>query len=210
MNQTRSGQRFSPYAGVINSSTAFDFEGLVRAAIRREDAFDDDFTEGYLIEPAFTPFSSPTPLSPVPDDKVPGSPIPSDLAQLPTPELAPEAAPLSPPIAKPQPQRAKDPGHRVERARRKDRAKALRALKRELSKRTGGFGDYAVKPKVLQHHVRPAIAVSTQLKSEGLKHTKNAYTGGRDKGGYGRVFRLEELVGADSKLGFTLEKWDGR
>lgn len=177
-------------------------------AIHREGALDDDFTEGYAVEPAFTPFSSPTPLSPVSDAAAPSSPIPNDLTQLPTPLPAGEPSLQPLPPASPS-QYPKDPGRGIERARKKDRAKALRTLKRELSKRSNGFGDYAVKPRVLHRHVRPAIALPTRLKSGNLRHTKNAYTGGRDKGGHGRVFTLEELVGPGSKFQFTLEKWDG-
>lgn len=86
----------------------------------------------------------------------------------------------------------------------------LRALKRKMAKQMGAFGNYSVKPKAIHRHVCPAVGIATQLKSETLKHTKNTYTGGRDKGGHGRVFQLEELVGPGSKFGFTLEKWDGR
>jgi hypothetical protein len=77
-------------------------------------------------------------------------------------------------------------------------------------KRTTSYGDYSVKPVMLNRHVRPATAFQSQLKTKKLKHTKNAWTGARDKGGYKRVFALDEMVGENSIFDFQLERWDGR
>ena len=67
-----------------------------------------------------------------------------------------------------------------------------------------------VKPRVINKHVRPALAVDVKFDAMKLRHVKSAYTGGRFKGNAKRVYRLDELVGDDSKFKFRLETWDGR
>jgi hypothetical protein len=71
-------------------------------------------------------------------------------------------------------------------------------------------GYYAVKPHLVNRHVRPAAAIITALNAELLERTKTAWTGTKDRGGHRRVFGLDDLVGEDPQFRFELEKWDGR
>jgi len=94
--------------------------------------------------------------------------------------------------------------------RRKGRGNQKRAMRRLEEKRAAPYGDYIVKPRVINKYIRPAIAVDVKLDALKLRHTKSAYTGGRLKSAARRVYSLDELVGEDSKFKFKLEKWDGR
>jgi hypothetical protein len=257
--QTRSGSSFSPWAMGNTQRTInplcpadFDFGQLVLNAVAVERELDDDDTEGYSLDPVTTPFSSPTPLSPIPDELLerelddevteaysldpvttpfssptPLSPIPDELLQSPcrsavlgtTCPASPEPLPhgtMSVPLltsgvkAKPPPRGApKYPRGSAEDALRKKRGKAKRAMQRLKEKRAAPLGHYAIKPAVIKHHVRPAAAIATKLNTTKLQHTKNGWTGARDKGGFKRIFTLDEMVGENS-FGFRLERWDGR
>ena len=98
----------------------------------------------------------------------------------------------------------------IEDTRRKRRGHAKRAVERLEAKRAAPYGEYAIKPKVLNQYVRPATYINTKLDAMKLKHTKYAYTGGRDNGGQKRIFELHELVGENSQFKFKLERWDGQ
>ena len=67
-----------------------------------------------------------------------------------------------------------------------------------------------VKPRVINKHVRPTLAVDVKFDAMKLRHVKSAYTGGRLKGNAKQVYRLDELVGDNSKFKFRLETWDGQ
>ena len=43
-----------------------------------------------------------------------------------------------------------------------------------------------------------------------LKHTQFAWTGGKDPFSHQRIFKLDEMVGPQSRFGFTLQCWDGK
>lgn len=181
----------------------------MQSALRREEELEDDATEGIELEP-LTPFSSP--LSPLPQEYQ--SPPSDDLPPLPPPALPfppAQAAWHSLPrrTVAPIASNSSTPGQSIEQLRKKARSKSQKAVARLMQKRAANFGDYAVKPKVLNHHVRGATAVDTKLNTKKLGHTKNGYTGARDKGGHRRVYGLAELVG-DQSLGFKLQPWDGK
>lgn len=222
--QTRSGSSFSPWAMGNTQRTInplcpadFDFGQLVLNAVAVERELDDDDTEGYSLDPVTTPFSSPTPLSPIPDELL-QSPCRSAVLGTTCP-ASPEPLPhgtMSVPLltsgvkAKPPPRGApKYPRGSAEDALRKKRGKAKRAMQRLKEKRAAPLGHYAIKPAVIKHHVRPAAAIATKLNTMKLQHTKNGWTGARDKGGFKRIFTLDEMVGENS-FGFRLERWDGR
>jgi hypothetical protein len=78
------------------------------------------------------------------------------------------------------------------------------------AKQAAPYGDYVVKPRLVNKHARPAAAVDVKFDAMKLRHTKSAYTGGRVKGSPRRVYSLDELVGDSSKFKFRLEIWDGR
>ena len=139
--------------------------------------------------------------------------------------LALDAVSLSIPPASPQPTNFShvdstmtSPSHGKSRSgtgltedsRRKRRGHANRAIECLEAKRAAPYGEYAIKPKVLNKYVWPATSINTKLDAIRLKHTKHAYTGGKDKGGLKRLYELRELVGEDSHFKFKLECWDGR
>ena len=94
-------------------------------------------------------------------------------------------------------------------SRRKGRANAKRAAVRLATKRAAPYGDYMVKPRIINKHVRPATAVDVKFDAMKLRHTKAGYTGGHLKSGR-RIYRLDELVGDSSIFKFRLETWDGK
>ena len=98
----------------------------------------------------------------------------------------------------------------VENSLRKKRGHAKHAMQRAEQKHAAPFGDYMVKPSVLNRYVHPAVAIQSELRTKKLKHTKNAWTGARDKGGYKHMFTLDEMVWEGSIFNFQLERWDGR
>jgi hypothetical protein len=214
--QTRSGNEFSPWAPgarvraiiVPLAAADFDFGHLIREAIVRESELDGDDTEGCALEAVTMPSSSrslPIPSPPTMDAiaSLPQSGTSCALASTP----ASQPFLLLDPLARDVP---KYPHGSVENSLRKKRGHAKRAMQRMEQKRAAPLGDYAVKPAILNRHVRPATAIRSELKTKKLKHTKNAWTGARDKGGYRRVFTLDEMVGENSIFTFQLERWDGR
>ena len=78
------------------------------------------------------------------------------------------------------------------------------------AKQAAAYGNYVVKPWIINKHVRPALAVDVKFDAMKLRHAKSAYIGGRLTGNAKQVYRLDELVGDDSKFKFHLETWDGR
>jgi hypothetical protein len=212
--QTRSGNEFSPWAlgtsrqGIIIPLAAdFNFGHLVREAIIRESELDDDDTEGCAFEAVSMPSSSCS-LSLLPraaDTPASQQQSGPSHAMANTTASQPSTSPESPAYEVPKYTQGS-----VENSLRKKRGHAKRAMQRLERKRAAPFGDYAVKPSVLNRHVRPASAIQSGLKTKKLKHTKNAWTGARDEGGHKRVFILDEMVGEGSIFHFRLERWDGR
>jgi len=212
--QTRSGNEFSPWAlgtsgqGIIIPLAAdFDFGHLVREAIIRESELDDDDTEGCAFEAVSVPsLSCPLSLLPRAANTL-ASPPQSE------PSHTTTNAPVSQPSTSPESPAYELPKYAhgsIENSLRKKRGHAKRAMQRLERKHGAPFGDYVVKPSILNRHVRPASAIQSGLKTKKLKHTKNAWTGARDKGGHKRIFTLDEMVGEGSIFNFRLERWDGR
>jgi hypothetical protein len=83
-------------------------------------------------------------------------------------------------------------------------------MRRLDEKRAAPYGDYAVKPRIINKYIRPSVAVNVKFDALKLRHTKSAYTGGRFKAAARRVYRVDELIGEGSKFKFKLERWDGR
>ncbi|KIM90629.1 hypothetical protein PILCRDRAFT_1890 [Piloderma croceum F 1598] len=231
--KTRSGNTFSPWApGTTERAvimpldpTKFDFDHLVQDAVTKEMELDDDDTEGYSLDPAtlpdsspcspqlppWSPFSSPMPLSPVPDEPSQSGPsnAPASIPSLPpgalsTPMVLDQAS-TPPPCEAPKYMRGS-----AEDILRKNRGKLKRAIKRLKEKRAAPYGLYVAKPSVLNRHVWPATAIKTAPNTTKLRATKNGWTGARDQGGYKCVFTLGEMVGEASIFKFRLERWDSR
>lgn len=193
--------------------------------MREAENLDGDDTEGYPFEPVINLPLSPPPIASLPDEFSHGpSPGPSTSnAILPLPPLSLLDHTQPPPLKWPPPhtffnhasgsQPFKKPKYArgsKEDIRRKGRANAKRAVARLDEKRAAPYGDYVVKPRLVNKHVRPAAAVHVKYDAMKLRHTKSAYTGGRLKGSPKRIYSLDELVGDGSKFKFRLESWDGR
>ena len=192
---------------IIPLAADFDFGHLVREAIIRESELDDDDTEGCAFEAVSMPSSSCL-LSLLPQAaNTPASPPQSgpSHATANTPASQPSTSPESPAYEVP-----KYTHGSVENSLRKKRGHAKRAVQRLERKRAAPFGDYVVKPSVLNRRVRPASAIQSELKIKKLKPTKNAWMGARDEGGHKFIFTLDKMVGEGSIFNFRLERWDGR
>jgi hypothetical protein len=213
---------FSPWAPgatkraiVPALSLDFDFDDLVRKAVIKERELDDDDAEGAALNAA-TEFLPPLDAVNVLISQPRSVPIPpTSMYAIPPPTApsAPLASHHTPLNTQPLPPQHGAPKYRhgsTEDILRKKRGKAKRAMQRLEAKKSAPHGFYAVKPAVLNRHIRPATAITTKLDAQRLKCTKNGWTGARDKGGHGRIFALDEMVGEGSRFKFRLERWDGR
>jgi hypothetical protein len=120
--------------------------------------------------------------------------------------LAPAHTPL---INKPLPTKYDVPKYchgSAEEALRKKHSKVKRAMQRPEVKKSAPHGFYAIKPAVLNHHVRPTTAITTKLNVQRLRCTMNGWMGVRDKGGHRRLFKLDDMVGEDSRFQLRLEQ----
>jgi hypothetical protein len=99
----------------------------------------------------------------------------------------------------------------AESAYRKAKGKAREKVKAQQRKDAAPYGDFAVKPRLVNKHIKkPGTTIRTSINAGNLPHTSTAYLGMRDSSGSRKVFQLEELVGEGSKYRFELRKWDGR
>ena len=179
------------------ADACFDFDALLHHAIDAEDSNSDDL-EGYEIEPV------------VPG---PNLPLASSMGlPSPTPPIPPH---IPPSISTPAPTSTRSchappkPGTN-ESAYRKARGKARERLKAKQRKDAAPYGDFVVKPRLVNKHIKkPEKSIRTGLNAMDMPHASTGYLGKRDSGGAKRVFQLEELVGKDSQYGFELRKWDG-
>jgi hypothetical protein len=177
---------FAPAAGAN-----FDFDALLHQA---SDAEADDDLGHYDIEPVidYLPSESPTAQSTA------SLPISPPLVSSSTTPFVPSRH------APPKPGTA-------ESAYRKAKGKAREKVKAQQRKDAASYGDFAVKPRLVNKHIKkPGTAMHTSFNAADLPHASTAYLGMRDSGGSGRVFQLEEVVGEGSEFGFELRKWDGR
>ena len=67
-----------------------------------------------------------------------------------------------------------------------------------------------LKVHTVNKHVCPSVPTSMEFNAVDLKHTKFAWTGGKDSFMERRIYTLAELVGLDSPFNFKLESWDGK
>lgn len=177
---------FAPAAGAN-----FDFDALLHQAI---DAGTDDDLGHYEIEPVI-------------DYPPPESPAPHSTA---SPPISPPLASSSTTPSVPSRHAPPKPGT-AESAYRKAKGKAREKVKAQQRKDAASYGDFAVKPRLVNKHIKkPGTAIRTSFNVADLPHASTAYLGMRDSGGSGRLFELGELVGEGSEFGFELRKWDGR
>lgn len=177
----------------------FDFDALLQHAIDAEDSNDDDL-EGYEIEPV-VPMPDCLPLASLTG---PPSPTPPPIL----PHIPPPASTPAPTTARSRHAPPK-PGTN-ESAYRKARGKAREKLKAKQRRDAAPYGDFAVKPRLVNKHIKkPGKSIRTGLNAMDMPHASTGYLGKRDFGGTKRVFQLDELVGKGSRYGFELRKWDG-
>lgn len=163
----------------------------MRKAIELEAAVEGEDIEGFELEPLDVASDSPSPPALAPLSSTDGPPTSSSLAYGPALSLGPIQ------------RRAKEAQHR------KQKGNARRTIRRQIEKSAARDGEYTTKPRIIDRYVRPAKPITTKLQTKKLGHTKNAYTGARDKGGRKRTHELKDLVGEGS-LGFKLIEWKGK
>jgi hypothetical protein len=202
LHQTRSGAEFSPWQLPVAvfapaASATFDFDKLLHRAINAEP---DDDLEDYAIDPVIDfPLCESPSLPPV------ASPIPLTPPSLPTPSTSTSVNTIVPSRHAPP-----KPGTK-EMAYRKAKGKAREKLKAQQRRDAASYGDFAVKPRLVNKHIRkPGPLIRTSIDAGNMPHASTAYLGMKDSGGACKVFQLDELVGGGSKYGFELRKWDGR
>ena len=94
---------------------------------------------------------------------------------------------------------------------RKAKGKAREKLKAQQRKEAAPYGDFAVKPHLVNKHIKKAgRPIRTSLDASKMPHASTSYVGTRYSGGPKKVFALDELVGNDSIYRFELRKWDGQ
>jgi hypothetical protein len=193
---------FSPWAAPVAvfapASTNFDFDSLLHQAI---DAQHDDDLGDNEIEPVYL------------TSNLPGATCPPDA--LPPTAPAPHAPPLSQPeihaSMAPTSRRAPPKPGTAELAYRKAKGKAREKVKAQQRKDAAQYGDFAVKPRLVNKHIKKSgRPIRTSLDASSMPHTSTSYLGAYHSPPLKKVFNAEELVGRDSPYGFELRKWDGR
>ena len=185
---------FAPAAGAN-----FDFDALLHQAINADG---NDDLEHYTIESVVeTGLTSPelsghTPAPPASDHPTPPSPTSKQA-------LSTSSAPGMSRHAPPKP-------GTNELAYRKARGKAREKLKAQLQRDAAPYGRYAVKPRLVNKHIRKSgPPIRTAFDARNMPHASTAYVGKQDSSGMRRAFELVDLVGDDSEYGFELRRWDG-
>ncbi|KAI4294069.1 hypothetical protein K525DRAFT_213554 [Schizophyllum commune Loenen D] len=93
----------------------------------------------------------------------------------------------------------------------KRRSREHRKRKRETAKLEADDGaDVEVRESTRRKYIDNAEPLSTGLRLSGLRVTRTGYTAMRDPAVQGRPYRLDELVGPQSKYNFDLVPWNGR
>ncbi|KAI5895152.1 uncharacterized protein SCHCODRAFT_02598331 [Schizophyllum commune H4-8] len=93
----------------------------------------------------------------------------------------------------------------------KRRTREHRKRKREAAKLTAADeADVEVRESTRRKYIDNAEPLSTGIRLTGLRVTRTGYTAMRDATLQGRPYRLDELVGPQSKFKFNLVPWNGR
>ncbi|KAL1684834.1 hypothetical protein GGG16DRAFT_67535 [Schizophyllum commune] len=186
----RSGNTFGEWDGdaIRVVDTDFSLAEYIKLSIEeeRDEASDEDAE--YEIESASIPL--------VPEH-VDVAPRPIDNTAAATAEPASCVVPDAPPR-----------GHKK---RARERNHALRKRRRqEAQVPAEDASDSEVRASTRRKHIDPALPIPTKLQLTGVRVTKTGYTAARDKPAPHRVYRLDELVGPNSKFQFDLVTWQGR
>lgn len=214
---------FSPWAPPTKicppaSASSFDFTKLVANAVRRDE---NSQKPTHAPHASPSPFSSPLtspelePVNTLPLD-VPHLALHSDVdIAMHSPASSPPSAPAFPTLEAARATTSDIPplAHMTEAERRKAKLTARRRVKRykeKVENTAHPSGHNAVRPKSLNKHVRPATSHPIDMRAQDLNHTAYAWTGTKDKVAHKKVFALQDLIGANSKFGFTLQPWDGK
>ena len=93
----------------------------------------------------------------------------------------------------------------------KAKGKAREKLKAQQRKEAVQYGNFAVKPRLVNKHIKKVgCPIQTSLDASNMPHASTSYVGTWYSGGPKKVFTLDELVGKDSIYRFELQKWDGQ
>ncbi|KAH9842015.1 uncharacterized protein C8Q71DRAFT_690084, partial [Rhodofomes roseus] len=102
-----------------------------------------------------------------------------------------------------------EPSRQTETRRRKAQSREKRRRRRDEHAYPYS-ADQRPRLPLIRTHVKAARPIETALLTDTLPHTNGAYTGGRESRTTRQHYRLEDLVGAESRYGFELVHWDGR
>jgi hypothetical protein len=193
---------FSPWAAPVAvftpaASADFDFDSLLHQAI---DAQLDDDLGDYEIDPVCLTSNLPGAIGP--PDPLPYTASTPHAPPLPQPEIRASMASTS--------RRAPPKPGTAELAYRKAKGKAREKVKAQQRKDAAQYGDFAVKPRLVNKHIKKSgRPIRTSLDASSMPHTSTSYLGVYYSPPLKKVFSLEELVGRDSPYGLELRKWDG-
>lgn len=188
--QTRSGAEFSSWGGphVTATDPAFDFQELLKKSVERSQAAEHDHSGLFSLSPLTSPESSRAsslaPLSPTALDK-----------------------PLTPPPARMTPE--SPISHPVDRTKKKKKHSHACRNKKRAKEKEARFSPYGARPTVQAKYVDHATSVHTSASVKTSRVARTAYTALDDRIRSKRLYSLHELVDPESKLGLTLQEWDG-
>jgi hypothetical protein len=176
---------------VTATDPSFDFEELLKRSTQRAQAAEYDHSGLFSLSP-LTSLEPSRQSSPV---------IPS----IPTlDQTTPPNESFTPPYLLEPILAAHQPVDRVKK--RKTQSHACRSKKRAKERETR-FSPYEARPAVKTKYINNATAVNTSMSSPRVARTGYVALDGRVRSK--KKYQLHELVGPTSKLGLTLQEWDG-
>ena len=164
------------------------FQELLKKSVERSQAAEHDHSGLFSLSPLTSPessrASSPAPLSPTALDK-----------------------PLTPPPARMTPE--SPISHPVDRTKKKKKHSHACRNKKRAKEKEARFSPYGARPTVQAKYVDHATSVHTSASVKTSRVARTAYTALDDRIRSKRLYSLHELVDPESKLGLTLQEWDG-
>lgn len=188
------------------SNPLFNLDALLQAKAQQETlqpdgALDEDEVLTDVEED--TSGSSPTTPAEPPSLRTP--PIVTNCST--TPDVcAPQPSEPSLDFAEEQVTDLKTDAKEGRRKRRNASSHAARSRKRENPE----FGDISPRKSIMARYEDPKDTTSVSMSLEEGKVTTTGFTGLRDTDGSRGIHPLSYFVGKDSKLGFTLQEWNGK
>ena len=167
---------------------AFDFQELLKKSVEHSQAAEHNYSGLFSLSPLTSPESSRASL--------PAPPSPTTLDKPPTPppaHMMPETS-IS---------------HPVDQTRKKKTQSHACRNKKRAKEKGGRFSPYGARPTVQAKYVDNATSVHTSASVETSRVARTAYTALDNHMRSKWLYSLQELVGLESKLGLTLQEWDG-